>query len=70
MTIALTFFPSDFPKGFNWRKLVIYHDTHQVRACPDRTSDPDCLVSLIQDKVTGNVVATINGPSNGGWGGI
>jgi hypothetical protein len=70
MTITLTFFPSDFPKGFNWRKLVIYHDTHQVRTCPDTTFDVDCLSSLILDKATGNVIATIVGPANGGWGGI
>jgi hypothetical protein len=70
MTITLTFFPSDFPKGFNWRKLVIYHDGHQVRTCPDTTFDLDCLSSLVQDKATGNVIAAITGPANGGWGGI
>jgi hypothetical protein len=70
MTITLTFFPSDFPKGFNWRKLVIYHDGHQVVACPATTFDPDCLSLLTQDKATGNVIATIVGPANGGWGGI
>ena len=70
LTITLTFFANEIPKGFNWRKLTIYHDGNRVNACPDRTLDADCLVSLTQDKVTGNVIASIDGPSNGGWGGI
>jgi hypothetical protein len=70
MTITLTFFPSEFPQGFNWRKLVIWHDGSAVPVCPRSGSTADCVVSLLLDKTTGNVIATINGPSNGGWGGI
>jgi hypothetical protein len=70
LTITLTFFPSDFPKGFNWRKLVIWHNASPVPYCPTRAADSDCVVSLLLDKATGNVIATIDGPTNGGWGGI
>jgi hypothetical protein len=70
MTITLTFFANEIPKGFNWRKLVIWHDGSAVPYCTSTASNSDCVVSLLLDKATGNVIATIDGPTNGGWGGI
>lgn len=73
MTLVFTLFASELSKTFNVKKLIWYHDGQPVALCPNTTSDPtgDCLVGKpVQDKATGDVTITVNGPSQGGWGGI
>jgi hypothetical protein len=72
MTIILTFFASELGAKFNINQFTIYHDGSPVSSCKTKPlTDPtgDCIKTLVQDKTTGNVTATITGPSNGGWGG-
>ena len=72
MTLVFTLFASELT-DVKINKLVWYHDTKPVGLCPDRTSDPtgDCLVGPpVLDKKTGNITITVDGPSQGGWGGI
>lgn len=73
MTLVFTLFSSELSKTFNVKKLLWYHDGNLVALCPDRASDPtgDCLVGPpVQNKDTGDVTITVDGPSQGGWGGI
>lgn len=71
LTMQLTFFPNELSKTFNWKKLIIYHDLNPVGLCTGGTPDPtgDCVKTITLDKATGRVVVTIDGPSQGGWGG-
>jgi hypothetical protein len=72
MTITLTFFASELGSKFNINQFTIYHDGNPVSSCKTKPlTDPtgDCIQTLVLDKSTGNVTATITGPSNGGWGG-
>ncbi len=80
MTLVFTLFASelssrphddDHPGGTSTVKW--YHDGRLVGLCPDRTSDPsgDCLVGPpVRNSVTGDVTITVDGPAQGGWGGI
>ena len=74
MTLVFTLFANEVAAAsIKIQKLVWYHNTNPVGICPDRTSDPsgDCLVGPpVLDKKTGNITITVDGPSQGGWGGI
>jgi hypothetical protein len=71
LTITLTFFASELGSGFKLSQFTLYHDGAVVSSCKKPLTDPqgDCVVSLLQDKSTGDVTAIITGPANGGWGG-
>jgi len=71
LTITLTFFASELGTKFNLAQFTIYHDNFVVSSCKKPITDPkgDCVLSLLQDKTTGDVTAIITGPANGGWGG-
>jgi hypothetical protein len=73
MTLVFTLFASELSKTFNVKKLVWYHNGYPVGLCSNAITDPtgDCLVTApVQDKSTGDVTITVDGPSQGGWGGI
>lgn len=73
MTLVFTLFASELSKTFNVKKLIWYHNGYPVGLCSDTITDPtgDCLVTApVQDKSTGDVTITVDGPSQGGWGGI
>jgi hypothetical protein len=71
LTITLTFFANELGTKFSLSQFTIYHDGFVVSSCKKPITDPkgDCVVSLLQDKSTGDVTAIITGPANGGWGG-
>jgi hypothetical protein len=71
LTITLTFFASELGTKFSLAQFTIYHDGAVVSSCKKPITDPqgDCVLSLVQDKTTGDVTAIIVGPANGGWGG-
>jgi hypothetical protein len=72
MQLVFTLFASE-AANIKIQKLVWYHDGKAVGLCPNRTSDPtgDCLVGPpVLDRSTGDITITVDGPSQGGWGGI
>ncbi len=72
MLLVFTLFANE-ASSIKIQKLVWYHDGKAVGLCPDRTSDPtgDCLVvPPALNKTTGDITVTVDGPSQGGWGGI
>jgi hypothetical protein len=59
----------------NLNKAFLFHDPgtgyEKVPFCSTGKTDStgDCTVSIVQDKATGDIIWTIQGPSNGNWGG-
>jgi hypothetical protein len=75
LDMTFTAYGGSLPNGFKLANLHVFHitgtGTEDVPFCKSGVTSlsGDCIFSAVQDKHTGNVTITVQGPTQGRWGG-